>query len=75
MERRIGKVKWFSAQKGYGFIEQVDGEDIFIHFSTIKMDGYRKLQEGQQVKYTLIKGERGLQAEDVVPLPAASQSA
>jgi CspA family cold shock protein len=75
MERRIGTVKWFSAPKGYGFIEQVDGEDIFIHFSTIKMDGYRKLQEGQQVEYTLIRGERGLQAENVVPLPVAPQSA
>jgi Cold shock proteins len=60
-----GKVKWFNADKGFGFIEREDGEDVFVHFSAIKMDGYKALEEGQMVQFDLTKGQRGPQAENV----------
>lgn len=60
-----GKVKWFSAQKGYGFIECEDGQDIFVHFSAIQGDGYKSLEEGQAVQFEIIDGEKGPQAKDV----------
>lgn len=63
-----GTVKWFSNQKGYGFIEYGDGEDIFVHFTGIQMDGFRKLSEGQAVEFRAVEGSRGLQATDVLPL-------
>jgi len=62
----LGTVKWFNDHKGYGFIEQVGGEDVFVHFSVIEMDGYKTLQEGIQVEFECITGEKGLQATKVV---------
>lgn len=64
-ERYQGAVKWFNAVKGYGFIGREDGDDIFVHFSAINMDGYRKLEEGQQVEFSIETSENGLQAADV----------
>lgn len=64
-ERMNGTVKWFNAVKGYGFIGRDDGDDVFVHFSAINMDGYRKLEEGQQVEFTIENGPKGPQAADV----------
>ncbi len=61
-----GTVKWFNAEKGYGFITQADGgPDVFVHFSAIQADGYRSLDEGQEVEYTVGQGPKGPQAEQV----------
>ena len=62
-----GTVKWFSAQKGYGFIAREEGDDIFVHFSDVIVDGFKTLNEGQQVEFSVTDGERGLQAKDVTP--------
>jgi CspA family cold shock protein len=67
-ERFKGTVKWFNAVKGYGFIGREDGEDVFVHFSSIQMEGYRKLEEGQQVEFNVEAGPKGLQAANVIPL-------
>ncbi len=67
-DKIAGKVKWFNTEKGYGFIEQEDGEDIFVHFSAIKGEGFKDLEEGQEVEFSVVETERGLQAEDVVKL-------
>jgi CspA family cold shock protein len=64
----VGKVKWFNAEKGYGFIEQEDGNDVFVHFTAIQGDGFRTLEEGQEVQFDVVKGERGAQAANVVLL-------
>ena len=61
----IGKVKWFNNEKGYGFIEGVNNEDIFVHYSAIKQDGYKSLSEGQIVEYELLETEKGYQAINV----------
>ena len=61
----LGKVKWFSAEKGYGFIEREDSSDVFVHFSAIQEDGFKSLSEGQQVEFDIVDGNRGLQAANV----------
>jgi len=61
----IGKVKWFSAEKGYGFIEREDGGDVFVHFSAIQDQGFKTLNEGQQVEFEIVDGARGPQASNV----------
>jgi len=60
-----GIVKWFNAAKGFGFIQRENGEDVFVHFSAISSNGYRTLDEGAQVQFTVKKGPKGLQAEEV----------
>jgi cold shock protein len=60
-----GTVKWFSNEKGYGFIQQDGGEDVFVHFSEIQGDGYRTLNEGQRVEFDVVQGSKGLQASGV----------
>ncbi len=62
----VGKVKWFNDKKGFGFIEQPNGEDIFVHFSAIEGDGFKSLDEGQEVEYEAVQGPKGLQAARVV---------
>ncbi|MGD2252565.1 MAG: cold shock domain-containing protein [Anaerolineales bacterium] len=64
-ERVSGTVKWFNAGKGYGFIEREDGDDVFVHFSAILADGFRTLEEGQRVEFTIEQGPKGLQAAGV----------
>ena len=64
-ERYQGTVKWFNAVKGYGFIGREDGDDVFVHFSAVNMDGYSKLEEGQQVEFSIETSENGLQAANV----------
>ena len=61
----LGKVKWFSAEKGYGFIEREDGGDVFVHFSAIQEDGLKSLNEGQEVNFEIVDGPRGPQATNV----------
>ena len=65
-ERITGTVKWFNAGKGYGFIEQEDGEDVFVHYSALQSDGFRSLAEGQRVEFSVEQGPKGLQASNVV---------
>lgn len=60
-----GTVKWFNAEKGYGFIKDEEGKDIFVHFSSINSDGYKTLEEGQKVTYDLVESDRGPQAKSV----------
>ncbi len=60
-----GKVKWFNAQKGFGFIEQEGGEDVFVHYSAISGDGYKSLEEGQEVQFEVVPGRKGSQAANV----------
>ncbi|MGH8505014.1 MAG: cold-shock protein [Stenotrophobium sp.] len=64
-DRETGTVKWFDNAKGYGFIQRSGGDDVFVHFRAIKGEGYRTLQEGQQVQFSVVQGQKGLQAEDV----------
>lgn len=66
--REIGKVKWFNASKGFGFITREQGDDVFVHYRSIRGEGHRTLREGQRVEFVVMKGEKGLQAEDVQPL-------
>ena len=63
-----GKVKWFNAEKGYGFIEREDGGDVFVHFSAIQGEGFKTLEEGQAVEFDVVEGNRGEQAANVVKL-------
>jgi CspA family cold shock protein len=66
-ERIIGTVKWFNGSKGYGFIERDGGEDVFVHYTSIQAEGYRNLEEGQMVEFSIENGPKGLQAANVVP--------
>lgn len=68
MEKVQGTVKWFNEAKGFGFIQQEDGNDIFAHFSSITGEGYKTLQEGQKVEFTIGQGAKGPQAENIVVL-------
>jgi cold shock protein len=65
LSREQGVVKWFNAAKGYGFIQRQSGEDVFVHFSAIQMDGYKSLTEGQMVEFEVKQGPKGYQAENV----------
>lgn len=64
-ERKQGTVKWFNNSKGYGFIQQEGGQDLFVHFKSILSDGYKSLKEGQKVEFTVGDGQKGPQAQDV----------
>lgn len=61
----VGRVKWFNNEKGFGFIEREGGEDVFVHFSAIQGDGFKSLDEGQEVQFDIVKGDRGPQAANV----------
>lgn len=63
-----GKVKWFNAEKGFGFIEREDGDDVFVHFSAIQAEGFKTLEEGQDVEFEIVEGNRGPQAANVTAL-------
>lgn len=67
-DRVVGTVKWFSNSKGYGFISQENGPDVFVHFTAIQADGYRTLEEGMKVEFSIEKGPKGLQAAKVTLL-------
>lgn len=67
-----GKVKWFNAEKGYGFITGEDGKDIFVHYSSINAEGFKTLDEGQTVTYNVIESDRGKQASDVTVVDEAA---
>ena len=62
----LGKVKWFNKEKGYGFIERENGEDVFVHYSAIQEEGFKSLSEGQDVEFDIVEGSRGPQAANVV---------
>lgn len=68
MSNTTGTVKWFNADKGYGFIEREDGPDVFVHFRSIVGDGFRTLNEGQKVQFEVTQGQKGPQAENVTPI-------
>ena len=63
-----GTVKWFSNEKGFGFISQAEGDDVFVHFSAIEGEGYRTLAEGQEVEFEIVEGPKGKQASNVRPV-------
>ncbi|MCT2534913.1 cold shock domain-containing protein [Aquibacillus koreensis] len=63
-----GKVKWFNAEKGFGFIEREGGDDVFVHFSAIQSEGFKSLEEGQEVEFEIVDGDRGPQAANVTKL-------
>ncbi len=67
-ERETGTVKWFNKTKGFGFIERQEGDDIFVHYSAIRGDGFRTLQPNQEVEFTIEETEKGPQAQDVISL-------
>jgi CspA family cold shock protein len=60
-----GRIKWFSEAKGYGFIERDEGDDVFVHYSSIQMEGFKTLAEGQEVEFEVVQGTKGPQAENV----------
>ncbi|MFT5691534.1 MAG: CspA family cold shock protein [Oceanicoccus sp.] len=67
-DQTTGTVKWFNESKGFGFIEQESGPDVFVHFSAINSDGFKTLAEGQKVEFTVTQGQKGPQAENVKPV-------
>ena len=67
-DRITGTIKWFNAHKGYGFIGREEGDDIFVHYTAITMDGYRRLDEGQEVEFSIEEGPKGVQASNVVSI-------
>jgi len=67
-DRITGTVKWFNAAKGYGFIGREEGEDVFVHYTALQMEGYRRLNKGQTVEFSIEEGPKGLQAANVVLL-------
>jgi len=67
-ERVKGTVKWFNGTKGYGFLAREEGPDVFVHYSAINVEGFRTLEEGQQVEFTIEDGQKGPQAADVIVL-------
>lgn len=67
-ERIVGVVKWFNTTKGYGFLQQPNGPDVFVHYSAIQEQGFRNLEEGQRVEFSIVEGPKGLQAADVTKL-------
>jgi len=69
-----GTVKWFNSRKGYGFIATPDGNDIFVHYSNITGDGYKTLAEGDPVNFEVVEGDKGLRAENVMPVGVASEA-
>lgn len=76
MERIIGKTVWFNAGKGYGFLSRNDGgPEVFVHYSAIQSDGYKSLTQGQEVEFSIVTGQKGPQAENVVLLQPATQGA
>jgi CspA family cold shock protein len=68
MAKEQGIVKWFNAAKGYGFIERDEGEDVFVHYNAIVGEGYKNLDEGQRVEFTVVEADKGPQAQDVVAI-------
>ncbi len=66
----VGKVKWFDVRKGWGFIAQESGEDVFVHYSNVKGDGFKKLADGEEVQFDIVQGEKGLHAENVTRMSA-----
>ncbi|QPC84502.1 cold-shock protein [Phototrophicus methaneseepsis] len=72
-ERVHGEVKWFNSEKGYGFIKQEDGPDIFVHYSAIQGDGYKSLNEGDEVSFIVVEGRKGPQASEVEVTRSAPQ--
>jgi cold shock protein len=72
-ERLTGVVKWFNAQKGYGFIQPEDGPDVFVHYSAIDMAGYKVLEEGERVEFSIVEGPKGPQANAVIRLGQQQQ--
>lgn len=69
MAQHQGVVRWFNNAKGYGFLGRESGADVFCHFSSIQREGYKSLKEGEEVEYDVIQGEKGPQADSVVPIP------
>ena len=67
-DRQIGTVKWFNDAKGFGFISRENGEDVFVPFRSIQGTGFKSLQEGQKVSFKLVKGQKGMQADEVHPM-------
>ena len=68
-ERETGTIKWFNSDKGYGFIVRDQGGDLFVHYSSIRGGGYRVLEEGQRVEFTVAQGQKGPQAQDIALIP------
>ena len=73
-ERETGTVKWFNESKGYGFIEREQGEDVFVHYGSIRGEGFKSLAEGQKVEFTVTQGQKGPQAQDVTAIAEESKS-